>query len=89
MIGYTGSLLLGHDFIRELYVHMGFHPAWKYREIHELVFDKGRLVNAADRSTEMAMLRDSLSGTKDAPGSIMNEDVAAWVERCFSLKYNW
>ncbi|HEV8061785.1 MAG TPA: hypothetical protein VGP68_18045 [Gemmataceae bacterium] len=35
---YSGGLLLAQDFIKELYVHMGFHPAWKYREVYELIF---------------------------------------------------
>jgi hypothetical protein len=33
-IAFTGGLLIGRDFIRELYVHMGFHPAWKFREVY-------------------------------------------------------
>jgi len=35
-IPFTGGILLGIDFIHDLYVHMGFHPAWKYNEAHEL-----------------------------------------------------
>ena len=38
----TGGLLIADDFIAELYVHMGFHPAWKYKEVHELIFDEGK-----------------------------------------------
>src|SRR5262245_49494675 len=38
-IPFTGGLLIARDFVRELYVHMGFHPAWKYREVHELLFE--------------------------------------------------
>ena len=29
-LDYTGGLLLARGFLHELYVHMGFHPAWKY-----------------------------------------------------------
>ena len=42
-VPFTGGLLLTRDFIEELYVHMGFHPAWKYREVHELIFRAGEL----------------------------------------------
>lgn len=37
---YTGGLLLAAGFIRELYVHMGFHPAWKYEKVVERAFDR-------------------------------------------------
>jgi hypothetical protein len=47
---FTGGLLLADGFIRELYVHMGFHPAWKFREVHELLFERGKVVKEADRS---------------------------------------
>jgi hypothetical protein len=29
-IPFSGGILIAKDFIEELYVHMGFHPAWKY-----------------------------------------------------------
>ena len=45
---------LADGFIQNLYVHMGFHPAWKYREVHELLFEDGRLLHAQDRSAAMA-----------------------------------
>ena len=54
---YTGSLLLGDEFIRELYVHMGFHPTWKYKTVIELTFENGTLTGEFDRSENMAQLR--------------------------------
>lgn len=39
----SGGLLLGEGFIQELYVHMGFHPAWKYLHVIELIFEGGQL----------------------------------------------
>jgi len=88
-VEYTGGLLACRDFIEEMYVHMGFHPAWKYREVHELIFNKGQLVTASDRSAEMAKLRDSLADTSDQPDTMRKQDVIQWVDRCFSLKYKW
>ena len=38
---YTGGLLLADGFIDDLYVHMGFHPAWKYTNVIELIFENG------------------------------------------------
>jgi tetratricopeptide (TPR) repeat protein len=59
-LDYTGGLLLGEGFIRELYIHMRFHPAWSYTNVVELVFDKGVLVNEFDRSEPMAELRKQI-----------------------------
>ncbi len=44
-VDFTGGLLLGEGFIGELYVHMGFHPAWKYRVVKELIFKSGKLLS--------------------------------------------
>ena len=48
-IPFTGGLFHGDRFIRGMYVHMGFHPAYKFRDVHELVFDAGRLIGEHDR----------------------------------------
>ncbi len=56
-LAFTGQLLLGRDFIRELYVHMGFAPAWKYREVFELTFEQGFLVNQRNISQAMEKFR--------------------------------
>ncbi len=57
LISFTGGLLLTRDFIEGLYVHMGFHPAWKYRTVYELLFEKGRLIRSIDVSKKMAEIR--------------------------------
>lgn len=61
-IPYTGRLQIADDFIRELYVHMGFHPAWKYRKVIELSFEAGSLTGNRDISTEMQQVREKLTG---------------------------
>jgi hypothetical protein len=87
-VPFTGGLLLGDDFIRELYVHMGFHPAYKFRVVHELVFDAGRLTEEHDRSAQMAEFRERLSPRSLEPGrQASRAEVEAWVKRCFSLEY--
>jgi len=82
---YTGGLLIAADFIDELYAHMGFHPAWKYREVHELLFDQGRLLSASDVSAEMAELRKNVTREMLKPAD--TADIGAWVEKCFSRRY--
>ena len=88
-IDYTGSLLIGRDFERKLYVHMGFHPAWKYRQVHELVFTGGKLDSATDLSEKMAEIRRSVS-TKDLKPSTgaTRDELKRWIDDCFSLDYN-
>ena len=56
-LSFTGGLLLGARFIRDLYPPMGHHPAWKYTEVLELRFSYGRLGEMADHSELMAEYR--------------------------------
>lgn len=87
-IAYSGGLLAADEFIRELYVHMGFHPPWKYRVIHELIFQKGQLVEEHDRSDQMAMIRERLLKEPIEPRKTASRDeVSRWIEKCFSLDY--
>jgi hypothetical protein len=86
-IPYTGGLLLGDSFIRKLYVHMGFHPAWKYQNVRELIFEQGTLLEDHDRSAKMATLRERLASEPLRPGIDDWQEIQAWVERCFSRDY--
>jgi len=56
-VPFTGEMLLGSGFIRELYVHMGFHPAWKHREVKRLTFEQGRMIEERGVSTQVAQIR--------------------------------
>jgi hypothetical protein len=90
LVPFTGGLLLGDGFLPELYVHMGFHPAWKFREVHELLFERGKVIQEADRSAEMAEFREMLAGRPLEPGDPEDrEGIERWVERCFSREYKW
>lgn len=87
-IMYTGGLIIGAGFIRELYVHMGFHPAWKYTSVYELIFQGGLLVEAFDRSDEMATLRAHLRQQPLSPGSrAPQQEIRAWIEQTFERRY--
>lgn len=84
-MAFTGGLLIGHEFIHELYVHGGFHPAYKYRVVYELIFEGGRLVRASDQSAAMVKVRELLKGKlfERGPGP-SSEEIAAWIERAAS-----
>lgn len=80
---FTGGLLLGGEFFQELYVHMGFHPAYKYKDVLELTFENGRLLSRSDRSMEMEEIR-LREGRGDGKRS---KDVVAWINDCFRIDY--
>ena len=87
-IAFSGGLQLGERFIRELYVHMGFAPAWKFEEVHELRFDAGRLVSATDLSAEMRRMRERLSKEPLTPSRKSGvERVSAWIRSTFDQRY--
>jgi hypothetical protein len=83
---FTGGLLLARDFIRKHYVHMGFHPAWKYAEVIEAELDAGHVVRFLDCSRAMAEIRQRLAG-KDRPDGASRQEVALWIERTFARRY--
>lgn len=80
---FTGGILIAKDFISDLYVHMGFHPAWKYKCVHELEFEDGRLTRQTDVSERLAQARQKL---REDP-SIMRGFGQDWIEKCFSRDY--
>ena len=82
-VPFTGKLLIAKDFIQDLYVHMGFHPAWKWQHSWELVFEAGKLVDATDTSEEMARVRDQLV----AQGGDPDVGKPGWIERTFGLSF--
>jgi hypothetical protein len=88
---YTGGLLLADGFIDELYVHMGFHPAWKYERVFELIFDAGTLKREFDRSEQMAEIRARVGDSSEAgdPGRMPSRaEIARFVEQAFDRKYD-
>jgi hypothetical protein len=90
-ISFSGGLLLAHDFIRDLYVHMGFHPAWKYKDVREVIFDAGRVTDDSDRSADMAAARAQfIDDTKHSEGRFHEPtrgDIEEWIQKCFSREY--
>jgi hypothetical protein len=87
---YTGGLLLADGFIQELYVHMGFHPAWKYERVVELIFEAGILKREFDRSARMAEIRrrfhERIEGN-DSERMPTEDEVTQFVKRAFDRSY--
>ena len=87
-VAFTGGLRIGHGFFRELYVHMGFAPAWKFEEVHELRFESGRLVGAVDQSAEMRRQREqAMQGELAPPRSSGVERITHWIRSTFDRSY--
>jgi hypothetical protein len=87
---YSGGILLADGFIQSLYVHMGFHPAWKYTTVIELVFDAGILKGEFDRSDRMAEVREMITkAPKTGSTSEMptRKEIEQFVERAFDRSY--
>ena len=87
-IAYTGSILIGKGFIRDLYVHMGFHPAWKFKKVFELTFDKGNLIETIDLSEKMVEVRKEVEKKKTIKNNeIEVNEIAKWIKESFNQKY--
>jgi hypothetical protein len=88
-IEYTGRILIADGFISKLYVHMGFHPAWKYQTIYELTFDDGTMTNVQDVSQTMKDIREEMIKRPLEPGRDASYmESARWVNSTFSLIYS-
>lgn len=88
---YTGGLLLADGFIEELYVHMGFHPPWKYESVIELVFENGKLVKESDCSARMAEIRALIPPSRDGAVSQpepTDEQIRQFIDRAFDRSYD-
>lgn len=76
LVGFTGGLLIGDDFIEELYKPMGFRPPYAYRDVHELTFENGHLLAKSDCSMSMleVRLRQGLRNQE------IPDDLMAWID---------
>jgi hypothetical protein len=85
-VPFSGGLLIGDGFIDELYVHMGFHPAWKFRRVHELIIIDGRVIRTHDRSDEIAAVRETMAA-RDRPDPADRDGLKSWIARTFERDY--
>ena len=87
---FTGTILAAEGFIRELYVHMGFHPAWKYATVFEVVVDAGKVREVRDVSEQMGEIRTRMAGMPLGPDrrSSTKEQIRAWIDETFRQDYD-
>ena len=85
-IPYTGRLLIGADFLRQYYIHMGFQQPFAYKMLTELVLRDGFLQETIDRSGEAAKMREAID-LEDPSWKYGDRNIRQFVRDCFSLEY--
>jgi hypothetical protein len=85
---FTGTILLGKDFIQEMYVHMGFQSAESYRIVIELEIENGDIIRETDQSENMAERRLAGKNKPAQPPSMDDDDLRGWIEDRFSQDYD-
>lgn len=68
MIPWSGEIVLGCAFLWPLLLPRGFQPAWKYKEVVQLLFAGGILQAFGDVSKKIARLRSDVMETAQAVG---------------------
>ena len=88
-VHFSGGLLLGRerpDWPRPL---LGMHPAWRYREVHELVFAGGELTETTDCSAQLAAIRQEFAGRRLSPDDrAACEELFRRIASCFRHPYS-
>ena len=83
---YTGTILIARDFIDSIYVHMGFQSPLSFNKVIELEFSKGDLISEKELSKKMKNFRKN----KKLDGKLkIDEDISNWINRTFSLDYDF
>jgi len=60
-LSFSGQLRLARDFIKEMYIHMGYQTAHCFHIVYDLTFEKGVLAQVLDRSQEVEAFRNNHS----------------------------
>ena len=91
-IPFTGGLLLGAEFLRSHYVHMGFQKPYAFKSVSEMLFVEGNLTDVFDHSEKAAEARAALEQSlKDEhaanPRGPDLSKIESFVQHSFSLDY--
>lgn len=78
-IKFTGKIRLAKDFIKDLYIHMGYQKATSFKTVLDITLKNKWLVKIDDRSQEMEMKRGEFKKYYDAG------NMTATIENAFSL----
>ncbi|MEC4814524.1 MAG: hypothetical protein SAK29_14795 [Scytonema sp. PMC 1069.18] len=78
---FSGKIRLAKDFIKELYVHIGYQKATAYKTLLEFTFEAGKLVTMQDISAENAKKRGAFKKRFETGNLIQS------IEESFSLDF--
>ncbi len=84
---FTGSILLGKDFIQEMYVHMGFQSPESFKTVIEIEVNDGEIIKITDMSARMEERRKHGLEKPSSPPTLEDNDLGDWVKDRFSQNY--
>lgn len=84
---FTGGILLAKDFIREMYVHMGFQSPESFKTVIEIEVNDGDIIKITDMSARMEERRRLGREKPSRPPTLEDKDVGDWVKDRFSQDY--
>lgn len=82
---FSGGIVIVNQNIVPRYYDMGYYDTWKYEEVHELIFEDGKLVSEEDVSRHIAIARQEIINEGGEKLSLDAE--YEWLEQCFQKKY--
>ena len=85
-IPYTGKIVVGKDFLREYYIHMGYQRAWAYKQLKEFIFEEGKLIEVVDHSKVAKELRKQISEDPDFWNKL-HDNIPIFVGSSFDLSF--
>jgi hypothetical protein len=88
IIPYTGSILITRDFIRGLYVHMGFQSPFKYKTVIQLTFDNGKFKSSKNISKIAKLIRENKFKVSERNYDDDEISTLKWINDCFDLSYD-
>jgi len=83
-INYTGRIVLGHGFIKNYYIHMGFQRVWAYEKVIEIVLDNGMIKEVKDHSDYVRKIRDKIDRDPDFYMELRG-DIFQYINDSFDL----
>ena len=86
-IRYSGRILLGNKFLNEYYIHMGSQQPYAYKELLELVFKEGKLIDVVNHSKMAKVIRKKIGEEDEELEFIDDEDLLRYITDCFSKDY--
>jgi hypothetical protein len=85
-IEYSGGIVIGSSFLREFYVHMGFHQAYSFQNVYEIIFEQGKLIQTIDHCEQAERIRQMVK--EKPPGRAPRKEIERFIEDSFSLSYD-